>query len=138
MSDAQIITLKQQIETGQMETDAAYILDFIKKRTRNGVGTTLLELQANFTMAVSTIVARLSGLEDLGLIYINGKKTYEKPVVTKKRTFSLYYFEPNEFVQSKNRDDVKKRKISKAAKSLLNRFKDDLNETLKEELIKII
>ncbi len=133
MSQAQIITLNRQVDSGQMETDAAYILDYIK----NSQGVVIPNLKSHFTMAVSTIVARLSGLEDLGVIYKHGTRDLVDPS-GKIRTFSVYHYEPAVFIQERNREKVKIVKMKKAAKSLYNRFQDQLSVELKEELIKII
>ena len=138
MSKAQIITLKQQIDSGQLESDAATILNYIKEQTKLNRGTSLDMLTKMYMMPTSTTVARLCGLEDLGLIFKNGIIEFKDRDKGRNRTFSLYYYEPNEFIQSHNRDKVRKEKIYKAAKSLYSRFKGDLSPTLQEELLKII
>jgi hypothetical protein len=138
MSDAQIRTLKEQIESGQIETDAAAILNHIKSNTLRSRGTSLDELTKTYMMATSTVVARLCGLEDMGLIFKRGNVEFKDRGSGRNRIFSLYHYEPNDIVQLSNRESIKQHKINKAAKSLYSRFRDDLSPTLQIELLKII
>ena len=126
MSNAQIITLKKQIESGKMETDAAYILKFIIQEGKNGAN--LSQMEDTFTMKTATIVARLSGLEDLGLIYKQGE------IEENGSTYSIYFYEPDEFIQANNRELVRVNKFKKVVVNLQKRFPEYMNEGIVREL----
>ena len=141
MSEASIQALKMQIETGKLETDAAHILNFIKNRTVKEEGTCLVDLENTYTFRVATIVARLSGLEDKGLIFKKGTQDiiqYKGTIDQRTVKYTNYYHEPNEFAQSRRRDEIKNIKMRQTAKSLLTRFGGMLSENLKQELVELI
>lgn len=141
MSNASIHALKMQVESGKLETDAAYILNHIKSNTEKGLETCLFDMENLFSLKTPTIVARLSGLEDKGLIYKDGTKTikvYEGTIRQRNVKYTKYYYEKNEFIQARRREDVFKAKRKQVCKSLYIRFGDSLTSTLKEELMKII
>ena len=90
--EAKIEALMKQVETGKMNTDKAYILDYLKRRTKKKQGTDIVDLEHHFTMKPTTILARLSDLEDMGLIYKKGKRNREE----QDQNYSLFYVEEHE------------------------------------------
>ena len=141
MSEASIHALKVQLESGKLKTDEAYVLSYIKSNTEKGKGTCLIDMEERFAFKTATIVARLSGLEDKGLIFKDGtvsRAVWKNTINQQQVKYTQYYYEPNEFVQNKRRDDVRHIKMKQAARSLYNRFQDKLSMNLKDELIKII
>jgi hypothetical protein len=142
MSDAQINALRVQIESGKLETDAAYILQNIRTNTMKKKVVNLLTLDEQFpSMKVATIVARLSGLEDKGLIYKDGvtkQKIHTGSLDQKTMSYSNYKYEFSRFMQDRRRDEVRDRKMKQAAKSLQSRFGKYLPNELNTELIKFL
>lgn len=142
MSESSIKALRIQIETGKLETDAGYILNHIRTKTMEKTIVNLLTLDEHFpTMKVATIVARLSGLEDKGLIYKEGTtehKVHGGTLDQKIIKYSNYKYEFSRFMQDRRKDDVRKKKMKQAAKSLHKRFGDYLSPMLKLELVKLI
>lgn len=86
-----IKALLAQIESGKIKTDAGKILNFIIKRgTSNAV-----HMESLLPMFNKTLSARISDLEDLGLIYKSGTFNDGK--------HSSYSYEPDPEKQQANR-----------------------------------
>lgn len=107
-------------------------MKWIELRTKGGDGTTILDLEVCLTIKMSTITARLSDLEDDGLIYKKGEETVQ--MGKDKYKYSKYYFEPDEMNQQENRQKVKSLKYQKTVKSLLDRFPEFINKRLEFHL----
>lgn len=91
----------KQIETGQIKSDAAKVLNFIIKKP----GTNMIHMTSLIPMLEKTLSARLSGLEDIGVIVKKG--------TTQSKNHSKYFYEPD---PSKQKENVLKRlKIKKDA-----------------------
>ena len=91
MSKSSITALKIQVATGQLNSNKALLMDYIKRATENGRGVDMISLEDTFTLKQSTITSVVSQLEDDGLIYSFG--TREK-MNTKgcNYTYSLFRF----------------------------------------------
>jgi len=120
MSKSSITALKKQISSGKKDSDAAYILDEIMVND-----STIENLRAKFTMQYSTITARLSDLEDLGVIYIKHQN--------KDKRLSVYSYEDLPAKQESNRADREKKRFVKWQKKA-----KDFGRFLEPELIKKI
>jgi len=107
---AAIDALKNQINSGDIETNGAYILKLIKTNKANS----LPEMLELLKLKQSTITSRLSVLTELGLIYVSDETIWND---TK---YSFYSFEPDEFKQAENRQRIREEKF----KRLLNNLKD--------------
>lgn len=87
-----IKALLGQIESGKIQTDAAKILEFI---IRKGGTSNAVHMESLIPMFNKTLSARLSDLEDLGLVYKSGTFNDGK--------FSLYSYEEDEVKRANNR-----------------------------------
>lgn len=76
-----------QIESGKITTDKAKILKFIIDRG----GSNIVHMESLLPMKNQTLTARLSDLEDLGLIYSDGYAT--------SANHSTFKYQPNEAKQ---------------------------------------
>lgn len=132
MKTPKIKALIKQIESGKMNTDKAYILKEIKHWTEQNVGLTIISISKDINLPTSTIVARLSDLEDLGVIYKNGS-VYSELL---NSSFSLFYYESNPDKWEERRILKHSEKYIRYVKKLLNSFNDDLHPELKKQLKK--
>ena len=111
MSVSSIAALQKQIDSGNIDTDKAYILSLIQKNDL-----TIDNLETILTIQYSTITARISDLQDLGLIYVKHSNN--------KGRFSVYAYESCMGKQSFNRADREKLRFQKWVKKSkdFNRF----------------
>lgn len=91
--------LKQQIESGKIITDAAKILNSIINNHR-----TIKSIIPDTGIKESTIVARLSDLEDLGVITKSGTLKYNSI------EYTIWEYEPDPIKQNININKVQIRK----------------------------
>lgn len=118
-----IKALLEQISSGQLTSDLSKVLAFVKKRP----GANKVLICAFFSPTSShTITARLSDLEDLGLLEKKGTGKY-----------SSYYFiaEPN--AQRIHRAARKAHKLEATAKSMMKLY-PQASEAFKNELQTLI
>lgn len=123
MSKAQLDELRNQEISGNKINNEHAVLNYIA----NNKHCTINDLIKNLSIQKVTIVARLSSLEEKGLIYKTGK------VKENKRSYSTFIYEPN--IEKQHYLTLKRKKFlkNKSIKSLL-RFEDQLNITLVELL----
>jgi len=130
-TNASITALKEQINSGKLKSNRAYILNYIKDEAK--IGTDLTQLLNVFLMKQSTITSQLSTLTELGLIYVDGERH------VKKTLYSIYYFEPDEFKQADNRKRVKAKKFKRLIENALKQKEyfnfDTTVECLETELV---
>ena len=124
-----IEALQKQITTGKMQTDAAYILNKVMECTNiHYRGTTIPELESIFT--IKNISGRLSDLEDLGLVYKNGRMEYEHL----DQSYSLFFYEPSPQMQAERRAKKHVDKYRQCVNRLINEFGDMMSQNLIKEL----
>ena len=124
-----IEALQKQIATGKMQTDAAYILDKIIEYTNiHYKGIMIPTLEHFFT--IKNISGRLSDLEDMGLIYKNGRQEIEHL----QQSYSLYFYEPSPEKQAERRAKKHLEKYRQCANRLINEFGDMMSQNLIKEL----
>lgn len=133
MSKSSIVALKNQIESGKLLSNSAYILQYIKLASEKGRGVDMLSLEGYFDMKQSTITSRVSDLEDKGLIYTSGtrKKINGNG---KEYSYSLFYYEANEFKQAENRQKRHFMKFEQIVTRLQKEFPELMSKALKIEL----
>lgn len=117
MSSASIKSLLEQIESGQLRTDRAIILNYIKKNTEKKKPTTVLDLRNRLMIPHQTMTARLTGLEDLGVIYKDGE------IKVRDTNYCCFYFEPCTLKRFENIKKIRTEKFEKWIKKA-NEFED--------------
>lgn len=93
-----ILALMKQIESGQLKSDKARILKFIIDRK----GSNIIHMTSILGMKHQTLTARLSDLEDLGVIYAHS--------TLNNGTHTNFKYQPDEEMQktySKHRRYIK-------------------------------
>ena len=119
-----IKALKAQIESGKIKTDAAKILNFIIERGESNS----VHMESILRIFNKTLSARLSELEDLGLVYKSG--TFENGA------HSIYKYESNEDAQKRLRAKRSFEKFEVWKKRGLERFNKFLTDEAIEALQK--
>ena len=122
---AKIKTLLEQVEKGNLKSKRAEILDLLadeKPKTINDICYYISFKNRD------TLVARLSELEDMGLIYKKGVKSLTDTYYT------MYQYEPDETKQAELRNQVKLKKFEAWKKRGVKQFSELLSDELKELL----
>lgn len=123
MSKTRLKALMNQIDSGQMKTDAARVLNYI---INNGM-TSRPMIGDALNMPEKTVSARVSGLLDMGVIVVLDPETYnELPIEKPEYEILAYVKEP--LAQVKNAYNRKKAKFNAWKKRGLNEFGEFLNE----------
>lgn len=117
-----IKALLKQIETGQITTDAGRILAHIKKYPYS----TLPEIKRKLQLSHQTASARLSDLQDLGIVEENG--------TTKTGSYTYFKYQADFLKQEENARERKREKYTLWLKKGLNKFEEFINPNLKREL----
>lgn len=107
MSSASVKTLLDQIDSGKLKSDKAIVLNYVKKQTEKGNATIVKNLREKLLIPHQTITARLSDLEDLGLVYKKGDSELAGS------HYCNFFYEANEEKRAENRLEVRKRKFKK-------------------------
>jgi len=138
MSLAQIKTYLEQINSGEINSNGAKLLEHFIELEKKGKGDSLPKLHQKFQMGKATIVARLSALEDSGLLYKTGEIEKRKDTTGKPIYYSVYKHEPDPLEQEKNRYKIDDAKYQKWLNSGLKRFPhqmdDEIQTLLQNEL----
>lgn len=120
MSKTRLKALMKQIESGQMKTDAAKILDYIikeKMTSRPMIGDAL-------GIPEKTVSARVSGLLDMGVIEV----IETDPLPIDSPEYEILSYQKDPLRQVKNAYDRKKEKFNQWKKRGINEFVEFLNE----------
>ena len=137
-----------QISSGNIKSNEAHILKFIKERTEKGFWcedvkqyrhyTTLVELEDHMTAKQSTITSRVSSLEDIGVIYPKGTVTKNNGPNGENISYSCFYYEPRPQIQEENSNKRKNKKFRRVVDHLIDNYSDKLDrktiEGLKKDL----
>ena len=115
MNETKIKALQKQIDSGQLKTDAARILNFIIKQ---GFSSAPLICDA-LGMPEKTVSARCAGLQDLGILEV---------VPLKNSDFQVYTHQPMKKLQIWNAYKRKEAKFKQWHKRGLNEFPEFLRE----------
>jgi len=116
-NQTKIQALTKQIDSGQLKTDSAKILDFIKKE---GFSSLPIICDA-LGMPEKTVSARLSGLQDLGILEI-------VPYKENVPQYQIYTFQPVKKIQIYNAYKRKEFKFHQWKKRGLKEFPEFLKE----------
>ncbi len=116
-NQTKIQALQKQIDSGQLKSDEAKILDFIKKE---GFSSMPLICDA-LNMPEKTVSARLSGLQDVGIVEI-------VPHKENVPQYQIYTFQPVKKIQIYNAWKRKEFKFQKWKKRGLKEFPEFLIE----------
>ena len=116
-NETKIKALMKQIDSGQMKTDASRILDFIIKE---GFSSMPIICDA-LCMPEKTVSARLSGLQDMGIIEI---VTDGEP----ETDFQIYRYQSSPAMQVHNAYMRKKAKFNQWKKRGLQEFSEFLHQ----------
>lgn len=135
MSIAQLKTLEEQIDSGNITSNEAKILEHFILLEKRGESDILPNLHQKFYMSKSTIVARLSSLEDMGVIYKTGEVKETQDSIQRKKYYSFYKYEPDPLKQETNRINIEREKFLKWCNAGLNKFDNFITQELREELI---
>ncbi len=130
MSTAQIKTLMTQIESGDINSNEAKLLEHFIELEKKEQGDSLPKLHQKFQMSKATIVARLSALEDKGLIYKTGEVEKRKDSLDRPVYYSVYKYQPDLLEQETNRYNIDDAKYQKWLKSGLKRFPHQMSDKL--------
>lgn len=120
MSKTRLKALMKQIESGQMKTDAAKILDYIikeKMTSRPMIGDAL-------GIPEKTVSARVSGLLDMGVIEV----IETDPLPIDSPEYEILSYQKDPLRQVKNAHERKKEKFNQWKKRGINEFVEFLNE----------
>lgn len=111
-----IKALMNQIESGKIESDACRILDTIIRHQYSS-----LPLLCDYLgMPEKTVSARLSGLQDIGIIEI------VHPEEGEKHDFQIYRYQPDPMRQVRNVNDRRRAKFNQWKKRGVREFSDFL------------
>lgn len=126
----QIDALLMQIQTGKIETDKAKILNYIK----NNPSSSRIDITAGLNMHEYTVGARISDLEDMGLIVCLAKNTKEQRG-SKQSTYIFVHDEVDRIVLAEARHRAKYIKwVNKGMNEFCKYMPNDLIEELQSEL----
>ena len=119
-----IKALIDQIESGKITTTKALILHHIKENDFSFISKMEYELR----LPNQTLTARISDLEDVGLIYKKGE------IKTGNRTMSRYYFQEDETKQEVLAKVRKQEKFEAAKRRMLTEFSELIHSDLRNAL----
>lgn len=125
-----ITALLNQIESGKLHNDKARILNQVI--LSRGVTSYSLERRLEH-IKPTTILARLSDLEDLGLIY----KQSTRKIIGNEQPYSLFVYEPDENKQKQNALKRKNLKFEAWKKRGLEEFSELIHKGLRDELTQL-
>ena len=126
----QIEALLYQIETGKIETDKAKILNYIK----NNPNSSRIDITAGLNMHEYTVGARISDLEDLGLVVVFANNA-KKQRGSRQSTYNFVHEEVDRIVLSEARHRAKYIKwVNKGMQEFCKYMPNDLIEELQNEL----
>jgi DNA-binding transcriptional regulator GbsR (MarR family) len=128
MTEAKIINLVQQIESGQAKTDAEKILLYIK----NNPLTTIYEMSKTLHMFLHTVSARLSALMEAGVVKAVGLHNIDG------RTFSTLEYVPDIAQQQALRDAQEQERLNKHCKYILENHSGKLTDLTRYNLKQIM
>lgn len=115
-NETKIRALMKQIDSGQMKTDACKILDFIIKEKYSSMPLICDALD----MPEKTVSARLSGLQDIGIIQVVKEGDPDTD-------FQIYIHQNSPAMQVHNAYMRRKAKFKQWKKRGINEFSDFLN-----------
>jgi DNA-binding MarR family transcriptional regulator len=124
---AKVSALIEQIESGQLKTNNAKILD---KFVLNPEGLTVYDLRIHLGMAHQTLTSRISDLEDMGVIF--AYKTVERTVDGKARKYTLYKYSKDSVRQMQNALLRRETKFNSIIKRLENEYQDLFTNYIQE------
>jgi predicted DNA-binding transcriptional regulator len=115
MNETKIKALQKQIDSGQIKTDAARILDFVIENAF----ATAPEICKQLKMPEKTVSARCAGLQDLGILEVMPMKYSD---------FQIYTHQPVKKLQIYNAYKRKEAKFKQWKKRGLKEFPEFLRE----------
>ena len=133
--EPKIIALNNQLKSGKMKTNEAFILEFIRIATEKSRGADKLSIESAFesTMVQSTVTSRLSVLEDTGMIFRHGTRK-KKNNSSEQYEYTLFWYESNPLKQLLNKQKRHHEKFKRIVERLQHEFPDKMSQGLKNEL----
>lgn len=122
-----ITALIKQIDSGKLSSDKARILNQVI--ISRGVTAYQLEQRLN-RIKPTTILARLSDLEDLGIIFKYSKRYH----LGNEQAYSIFTYEPDPEKQERNANKRKMLKFEIWKKRGLEEFSEFIHKALRDEL----
>lgn len=116
-NETKIKALKKQIESGKIKTDSAKILNYIQNKV---IAVNMPSICRDLNMAEKTVSARLSGLQDIGVIELSK---------VKGNNHNYYKYQPLQYEQICNSYKRKEDKFNQWKKRGLTEFDSFLKET---------